>query len=56
MLFNGSRVTQSNILMKNGVLHMFNASESIFGNSSASGSVGGSVGGLSSGLGRIIRQ
>ena len=52
MLFNGSRVTQSNILMKNGVLHFFSPSESIFGG--GSGNAGGSNNTLI-GLGRILR-
>lgn len=52
MLFNGSRVTQSNILMKNGVLHLFSPSESIFGG--GSGNAGGSNNTLI-GLGRIFR-
>ena len=53
MLFNGSRVTQSNILMKNGVLHLFSPSESIFGGG-GSGNAGGSNNTLI-GLGRILR-
>lgn len=53
MLFNGSRVTQSDILMKNGVLHMFDASQSLFGNAGQSGN---STEGVAAGLGRILRQ
>lgn len=52
MLFNGSRVTQSNILMKNGVLHLFSPSESIFGSGNATGNGPSSA----MGLGRILRS
>lgn len=52
MLFNGSRVTQSNILMKNGVLHLFSPSESIFGGGNATGNGPSSA----MGLGRILRS
>jgi uncharacterized surface protein with fasciclin (FAS1) repeats len=69
MLFNGSRVTQSNILMKNGVLHLFNASQSVFGTGEGqneedqNGGQNGngedqnaSAGVITAGLGRIFRQ
>lgn len=62
MLFNGSRVTQSNILMKNGVLHMFDASQSLFnGGDQESGGSNGSNGSgdnntVAASLGRILRQ
>lgn len=61
MLFNGSRVTQSDVLMKNGVLHLFDASTSIFGEGQGQGNGNGNE--PSSGnntaaasLGRILRQ
>ena len=53
MLFNGSRVTQSNILMKNGVLHVFSPSESIFGANGPNPQANGTP---PSALGRILRQ
>jgi uncharacterized surface protein with fasciclin (FAS1) repeats len=55
MLFNGSRVIQPNILMKNGVLHIFDSSEASFLNGNNSDdSVG--IQRISSSLGRIMRQ
>lgn len=54
MLFNGSRVTQSNILMKNGVLHMFDASQSLFGGGQNGGN--STTSGIAAGLGRILGQ
>lgn len=58
MLFNGSRVTQSNILMKNGVLHMFDASQSLFGGGQGQGQGDNSTAAaaIAAGLGRIFRQ
>lgn len=57
MLFNGSRVTQSNILMKNGVLHLFDASQSLFGGQDGQEESGNSTtAAIAAGLGRIFRQ
>lgn len=57
MLYNGSRVTQSNILMKNGVLHMFDASKSFLGESGGGqNGVNSSASAITNGLGRILRQ
>ena len=57
MLFNGSRVTDSNVLMKNGVMHLFEASDSILSGGSDSSNGGSSDNNtVAASLGRILRQ
>lgn len=56
MLFNGSRVIQSDILMKNGVLHLFDASNSIFSSGGGGSSEPGNNSTVAASLGRILRQ
>lgn len=67
MRFNGSEVTESNILMKNGVLHLFQAPEGFLsqgnnttgsesGSGSGSGAGGNSTSATAAGLGRILGQ
>ena len=57
MRFNGSEVTESNILMKNGVLHLFQAPEGLLAQGNNSTNTTGSIGNsTTAGLGRIFGQ